>query len=331
MLAKIVARGADRADALDRLTRALDATVVLGLTTNLRFLRWLVREPVVRDGQARTNTLDRIWPPDDWKPAGAVPDAAWSAAARALLEAGRPARGDADGFRLNAAPHDPSRQRRARRRSVPLSPGSVRTAGRSSVAGDVVHLDFAGRSPPFRLAPPPDVDRAASAAASHGTGRTELVAPMPGPVLSIGAPAGSTVEAGDAVVTLEAMKMEHAVATPARGPRPRRCSLGRRPGRTAASTLARRRIRLTDGRGTLRAMAEGIRNPTTGETRLPKTRDELMALHRETAPAAQQGGPRQPGARGGDRPARQDRGPDRAPSSGRWTRRSARPARGRPS
>ena len=66
MLAKIIARGADRADALARLTRALDATVVLGLTTNLRFLRWLVRQPVVRDGDARTDTLDRIWPPSDW-------------------------------------------------------------------------------------------------------------------------------------------------------------------------------------------------------------------------------------------------------------------------
>ena len=216
MLAKIVARGADRAEALERLTRALDATVVLGLTTNLRFLRWLVREPVVRDGEARTNTLDRIWPPDDWKQRARIPDAAWSAAARALLEAGQAGTGGADGFRLNAAPtirlvsDDEAR-------SVHLSPGSARTRAEIVRAGDTVHLDFAGRSTPFRLAPPPDVDRAASAAASHGTGRIELVAPMPGQVLSIGAPAGSTVEAGDAVVTLEAMKMEHAVASPRSG------------------------------------------------------------------------------------------------------------------
>jgi biotin carboxyl carrier protein len=40
---------------------------------------------------------------------------------------------------------------------------------------------------------------------------------MPGQVLSIGAPAGSDVEAGDAVVTLEAMKMEHGVASPRTG------------------------------------------------------------------------------------------------------------------
>ena len=218
MLAKIVARGADRAEALDRLTRALDATVVLGLTTNLRFLRWLVREPVVRDGQARTNTLDRIWPPDDWTQRARIPDAAWSAAARVLLEAGPAgaAAGGSDGFRLNAAPtirlvSD------VEARSVHLSPGSVRTRAEIVRGGDTVHLDFAGRSTPFRVAAPPDVDRAASAAASHGTGRTELVAPMPGQVLSIGAPAGSSVEAGDAVVTLEAMKMEHGVASPRAG------------------------------------------------------------------------------------------------------------------
>jgi propionyl-CoA carboxylase alpha chain len=62
------------------------------------------------------------------------------------------------------------------------------------------------------------VDRAASAAASsHGGGSTELVAPMPGQVLSIGAVVGAVVEAGETVVTLEAMKMEHAVTAPSAG------------------------------------------------------------------------------------------------------------------
>jgi excisionase family DNA binding protein len=214
MLAKIIARGHDRADALDRLTRALDATVVLGLTTNLRFLRWLVREPVVRDGQARTNTLDRIWPPDDWAQRARIPDAAWSAAARAL--SGSDATAIRDGFRLNAAPtlrlvaDDEAR-------TVHLAPGSARARAELVRVGETVHLDLAGRSIPFCLAPPPDVDRAASAAASHAGGPTELIAPMPGLVLAIHANVGSTVDAGDPVVTLEAMKMEHAVASPRSG------------------------------------------------------------------------------------------------------------------
>jgi acetyl/propionyl-CoA carboxylase alpha subunit len=208
MLAKIIAHGRDRAEALDRLTAALDRTVILGLTTNLRFLRWLVREPAIRDGAARTDTLERIWPPDDWDRRARIPDAAWTAAAREL-GSGHPD----DGFRLNAAPS----LRLAVEdevRTVRLAPGRAMTRAASVRDGDTVHLDLAGRSIPFRLAPPPDVDRAASAAAAaHGTGSAELVAPMPGQVLSISAPVGAAVEAGQPVVTLEAMKMEHAVTT----------------------------------------------------------------------------------------------------------------------
>jgi acetyl-CoA/propionyl-CoA carboxylase, biotin carboxylase, biotin carboxyl carrier protein len=206
MLAKIVAHGRDRDEALDRLTAALDATVILGLTTNLRFLRWLVREPVVRSGQARTDTLERIWPPDDWQKRTRIPDAAWAAAARTLL-----AGGDGDGFRLNAVP---SVRLTAEDtvRAVRLAPGTATTRAARVRDGDAMHLDLAGRSIAFRLASPPDVDRAASAAAAaYGAGPVELVAPMPGQVLSIGATPGTAVQAGDAVVTLEAMKMEHAV------------------------------------------------------------------------------------------------------------------------
>jgi biotin carboxyl carrier protein len=84
-------------------------------------------------------------------------------------------------------------------------------------AGETVHLDFAGRSTPFRIAPPPDVDRAARAAATHAGGRTELLAPMPGQVLRIHVPVGAAVSADDAILTLEAMKMEHAVQSPRGG------------------------------------------------------------------------------------------------------------------
>jgi acetyl-CoA/propionyl-CoA carboxylase, biotin carboxylase, biotin carboxyl carrier protein len=224
MLAKIIAHGRDRAEALERLTRALDSTVILGLTTNLRFLRWLVREPVVRDGLARTDTLEHLWPPDDWEQRTRIPDAAWVTAARTFLSADVP-RGVAAGghdpfasaFRLNAAPSIRLVADDATR-TVRVSPGSLAATTAVAMVGDTVHLDLAGRSIPFRVAPPPDVDRAASAAAAaHGTGPIELVAPMPGQVLAIAAAAGSEVEPGDPVVTLEAMKMEHAVAATAAG------------------------------------------------------------------------------------------------------------------
>jgi acetyl-CoA/propionyl-CoA carboxylase biotin carboxyl carrier protein len=226
MLAKVIAHGADRGEALGRLTTALDDTIVLGLTTNLRFLRWLVRQQGVREGQMRIDTLGRIWPPDDWSSRAAIPDEAWAAAGRALAGDGWLA-----GWRLNG----PARVRLS-------SDGTDRTveidgAQDEGDAPDVVlvqgaeetiaHVDVAGRSVPIRLAPAPDVDRAARAATAHGAGPAEIVAPMPGAILAVHAKLGGQLGAGDPVVTLEAMKMEHAVTTPVAG---RVAELRARPG-----------------------------------------------------------------------------------------------------
>ncbi|MGH2900562.1 MAG: biotin/lipoyl-containing protein, partial [Solirubrobacteraceae bacterium] len=131
---------------------------------------------------------------------------AWTAAARALAQPGA-----TDGWRLNARP----RLRLAAdgvERSTAIDEGPTPEAPATVVAGEVAHVDVAGRSVAFRIAPAPDVDRAARvAAAHHGGGPVEIVAPMPGVILSVHVSAGEAVEAGDAVVTLEAMKMEHAV------------------------------------------------------------------------------------------------------------------------
>ena len=51
----------------------------------------------------------------------------------------------------------------------------------------------------------------AAASAHHGGGPVEIVAPMPGAILAIHATVGQAVDATDPIVTLEAMKMEHAV------------------------------------------------------------------------------------------------------------------------
>ncbi|MDO8483565.1 MAG: biotin carboxylase N-terminal domain-containing protein, partial [Candidatus Limnocylindrales bacterium] len=169
MLAKLIAWGPDRRAALERLTKALDETIVLGLVTNLRFLRWLVRQPVVLDGEARTDTLDRIWPPDDWTNGTAIPDDAWAEAAAALLAADQEADDPwAGGWRLNGS-RTVRLEADGAERSVelgPVSPSSSPAAPSAAtppsahvLAGDVVHLDLAGRSTAFRLAPPPDVDR----------------------------------------------------------------------------------------------------------------------------------------------------------------------------
>jgi len=219
MLAKVIAWGPDRRTALERLARALDETVVLGVVTNLRFLRWLVRQPVVLDGDARTDTLDRIWPPDDWAERAAIPGAAWTAAARALVGGGEePDDPWAGAWRLNGA-RSARLEADGEERHVELEPRSLEEpVGEIGVAvagtGDVVHLDLAGRSTAFRLAAPPDVDRAARAALDHGgtaAGPSYVEAPMPGAVLSVHVTTGQSVAIGDPIITLEAMKMEHAV------------------------------------------------------------------------------------------------------------------------
>jgi acetyl/propionyl-CoA carboxylase alpha subunit len=58
MIAKLIAHGDDRAEALSLLTRALDEVEVRGTVTNLAFLRWLVRQPDVVRGDATTAFLD---------------------------------------------------------------------------------------------------------------------------------------------------------------------------------------------------------------------------------------------------------------------------------
>jgi acetyl/propionyl-CoA carboxylase alpha subunit len=78
MIAKIVAHGRTRDEALDLLADALAETVVQGVTTNLPFLRWLVAHPVVRAGEATTAFLTEhpplsppplLTPPEPWRSA----------------------------------------------------------------------------------------------------------------------------------------------------------------------------------------------------------------------------------------------------------------------
>ena len=231
MLAKIVAHGSTRADALDRLTGALDQTLVLGLTTNLRFLRWLVRQPAVRAGEMRVDTLERIWPPQDLAEITAIPDEAWWAAARALLhrEAAQEPEVPAapspwsGGWRLNA-PRSALIRAEGIERRIQLGPGGSGPATAAAdarfesivVGGDVI-VEINGRSTTFGLAAPPDVDRTARAAAVPGSAGSQVLAPMPGTVLAVHANPGDSVEPGQPIVTLEAMKMEHVVVAPERG------------------------------------------------------------------------------------------------------------------
>jgi acetyl/propionyl-CoA carboxylase alpha subunit len=67
MLAKLIVWAPSREEALRRMGRALDEFVVLGCTTNLRFLRELCDHPDVVDGWTTTDMIERLWP-DGWSP-----------------------------------------------------------------------------------------------------------------------------------------------------------------------------------------------------------------------------------------------------------------------
>jgi acetyl/propionyl-CoA carboxylase alpha subunit len=89
LIAKLIAQGPTRAEALARLADALAETEVGGVTTNLPFLRWLVSHPVVRAGEATTAFLTEH-PPLSERPLR-LPDSSWRGGWRLNLPASPPA------------------------------------------------------------------------------------------------------------------------------------------------------------------------------------------------------------------------------------------------
>ncbi|MHA7282342.1 acetyl/propionyl/methylcrotonyl-CoA carboxylase subunit alpha [Arthrobacter sp. TMS2-4] len=246
MLAKVIAWGADRAQALDRLDAALAGTVVLGVDTNLEYLRLLIGDDDVRAGRLDTTLIERKLPELAFRHVTAQ-DLALAAVllvqAEGLAASGRTSpwsRGD--GFRLGPA----------RPRTVPLEydggtatvrllrngtgwtatvddapdltvavtvedgvPGAtidgLRSHLPSAVDGDTVWLGDGGWSTRIRRPGRRElVDAARSRILREEGAADPLVrSPMPGTVVSVAVVDGATVEAGDVLVAVEAMKMEH--------------------------------------------------------------------------------------------------------------------------
>ncbi|MDQ2941365.1 MAG: helix-turn-helix domain-containing protein [Chloroflexota bacterium] len=204
LLAKLIAHGETRSDALARLRAALEATTLLGVRTNLRFLRWLLAQPFMLDGETRTDTLARVDLPGPPTPT----DADWRTAAGLLLSDRAVWAG---GWRLNAEPTVRLQSAEEVRSVAPAA--DAPSAARS---GATAFVDVDGQSVEFRLAAPPTVEEAARHAAAH-SGSALLNAPMPGRVIAIPRPQGSSVREHEPVVVIEAMKMEHAVVAPLAG------------------------------------------------------------------------------------------------------------------
>jgi acetyl/propionyl-CoA carboxylase alpha subunit len=210
MIAKLIATGGSRGEALEALREALAETTILGVRTNLRFLRWLVGQPAVRDGEMRTDTIPALTLPEPPSPE----EAHWQMAST-LLE---PQASDpwSDGWRLNA-PRVRLLRHGDETRSIRVAPTAA-IDGTAVRDGQLVHVDVEGQSLDFSLAGAPTVEEAIRHAASaRGDGSSVLVAPMPGRVISVRAAEGEAVRAHQAIVIIEAMKMEHAVVAPSDG------------------------------------------------------------------------------------------------------------------
>ncbi|MEX2546173.1 MAG: biotin carboxylase N-terminal domain-containing protein, partial [Chloroflexota bacterium] len=179
LLAKLIAHGADRNEALDRLASALEQTRVLGVTTNRGFLRWLLADPDVRNGEMFTSLIDERWRPDEDLSPGA-----WQTTALALGQHAQPKAGAPLGFRLNA-PAQIRIEIEGEDHAVELDARSATGLTWAPIDDTSVVVDIDGRAVTARLAPAPTVESAARHAAHEGVRGQSVTAPMPGTVLQV--------------------------------------------------------------------------------------------------------------------------------------------------
>jgi propionyl-CoA carboxylase alpha chain len=246
MLAKVIAHGRTRTDAARALARALAGARIHGVTTNRDLLVGILRDEEFLAGGTDTGFLTRHDPAELGAPAGGVarPAAAAAIAAQAQNRAVAPVlatlpsgwrnvggasqriaftlgdRGIEVAYRFRRGVLDVTVDGEPLGTSVTLlaaAPDGVelevdgirRRYAVHRVDG-VAHVD--GPDGSVSLAEQPRF--ADPNAAAHAG---SLLAPMPGGVVRVLAEAGDTVTAGQPLVVLEAMKMEHTVAAPVDG------------------------------------------------------------------------------------------------------------------
>ncbi|MBT6649434.1 MAG: carbamoyl-phosphate synthase L chain ATP-binding protein, partial [Actinobacteria bacterium] len=240
MLAKVVAHGPTRTEAVGRLALALERLHMAGLTTNRDFLAATLRHPAFLSGDTTTDFIERHSPATDLEPdedeltRAAITAAMWLQGrnrADAMVLEGIPSGwrnarlpdqqialdyGDTridvaynsrrDGsFRVNGTikvrVHDWSRD------GIDLEVDGRRANSRVTGTHDTVFVQVSRGTVGFGIVP-----RFVLPGSEEPSGG--LTAPMPGVVLDIRVAAGDTVTTGQTLVVLEAMKMEHHMNAP---------------------------------------------------------------------------------------------------------------------
>ncbi|QDP20081.1 acetyl/propionyl/methylcrotonyl-CoA carboxylase subunit alpha [Sphingomonas xanthus] len=205
MIAKLVARGDDRGEAIGALAAILDEVEVWPVRTNAGFLFNALLDEDFGRGHVDTGFIERKI--DTLVPPVEPDDTLWrGAAAVASAEEDEEATGLA-GFRLNA----PMRSGAVLGlggsfRHVPLDDGEPVAAVSGFRHDERVVIFYEGQAHEF--------DRAARGTVGHGAHDGEILAPMPGKVTSVEVSQGDKVAKGQRLLTLEAMKMEHGLTAP---------------------------------------------------------------------------------------------------------------------
>ena len=229
MIAKVIAHGRDRGEALSRLAGALGDTVVIGPHANAAFLKALVSHPEFRGGRFDTGFIDRnlgeLTHVDPAAENGAI-----AAAVETLL---RPAAQENDGVARSVERAMTASRSGRHESSISTSrstgtrarrPPNGATGRRSRWTGSLRQTACAScrraaaspwsrtglqRSVALKSYDSIDVD--------HLDGDGVIKAPMHGKVLAILVEQGATVSKGERVAVVEAMKMEHALMAPIDG------------------------------------------------------------------------------------------------------------------
>ncbi|MCR9222248.1 MAG: acetyl/propionyl/methylcrotonyl-CoA carboxylase subunit alpha [Alphaproteobacteria bacterium] len=257
MIAKVIAHGADRTEALARLARGLEQVEAVGVVTNRDFLIRLARHPAFRAAALDTGFIEKHGA-DLIPPAGrAAPDRVLALAALGEVmgraeAAQAKAAGSGDphspfalstGWRLNdwsfndlyydaGAGEVTVRCRYLAGGGYGLDlPGGSVEARAERLADGRLAVDFDGAKTRVAVAVGAEavtvvdgaetwriqrIDRLAAAGMEEADSGA-LVAPMPGKVTAVHVAAGDAVAAGQALLVLEAMKMEHTVRAPKDG------------------------------------------------------------------------------------------------------------------